>query len=343
MTHMLFRAAEKKDKEAIYRLANQSGVGITTLAKDMTTLKERLAWSCNSFNKKNNDVGDDYYLFVLEDPSNQNIVGTSAIKTLVGHDAPFYSYKLSKRTRICHALNIRHDYEILTLVNDNQGCSEVCTLYLDPAYRIHGNGLLLSRARFLFIAEYAQRFSATFIAEMRGYFDEQGNSPFWDNLGAHFFHMPFEQADRLTLSTNKQFISDLMPRGSIYVKLLSPEAQAVIGKPHPSTMPAMHILHKEGFRYNHYVDIFDAGPTIEAPRDAISSIAKSKFATINTIIDEVDSRRYIVSTTANHFRATLAHVLYDEQQKNCIVSRQTAELLQIKCGDKIRFVELHMD
>lgn len=281
---MLFRSVRKADLNAVYRLAKHSGIGMTTLPKDKEVLERRLEWACASFQKAVNQPVSEYYLFVLEDPATGKIIGTSAIEAAIGHDLPFYSYKVLKRTRISYSLNIRSDYEILSLVNDNQGRSEICTLFLEPEYRHNNNGLLLSRARFLFMAHYPARFASTVIAEMRGISDEEGHSPFWDNVGRHFFHMPFPEADRLTISTNKQFIADLMPRNPIYVKLLAPEAQAVIGKPHQSTVPAMNILMREGFRYNAYVDIFDAGPTIEAPRDQIRTIASSRIMTVKTLV-----------------------------------------------------------
>ena len=340
MAMMLFRCAREADLAAIYQLAEQGGIGITTLPKDIELLKRRLLLSLISLHKPVNSPGDEYYLFVLEDPSSGHVVGTSAIKASVGYDAPFYSYKLSKRTRMCHALNIRNDYEVLSLVNDNQGHSEICTLFLDPTYRQNSNGLLLSRARFLFIGEFQNRFSETIIAELRGISDEEGHAPFWDQIGHHFFHMTFVEADRLTLSTDKQFIADLMPRNPIYVQLLSQETQAVIGKPHPSTVPAMHILLKEGFHYNHYVDIFDAGPTIEAPREGIKSIASSTRLTINTIIDEVNSKRFIVANTSLDFRATVCQIAVAKQEGSCIISRETAQLLHVKCGDCLRVTPL---
>lgn len=60
---------------------------------------------------------------------NAEIVGVSGIESRTGHDTPFYSYKISKRTRVSRSLNIRSDYEVLSLVNDNQGRSEICTLF----------------------------------------------------------------------------------------------------------------------------------------------------------------------------------------------------------------------
>jgi arginine N-succinyltransferase len=341
MTTMLFRRAVADDLPAIHQLATNSGViGLTTLPKDIHLLKERLDWSVNSFKENVTSPNNEYYLFVLEEPTSQKIIGTSAIQSSVGFDTPFYSYKVSKRTRICHDLDIRNDYKVLSPVNDNQGSSEICTLFLDPTYRKQHNGLLLSLARFLFIAQYPQRFSPTIIAEMRGISDEEGHSPFWDQIGAHFFHMSFAEADRLTISTNKQFIADLMPRNLIYVPLLSPAAQAVIGQPHESTLPAMTILLREGFHYNNYVDIFDAGPIIEASRDSIKTATTSNVVTIENIVNELSSKPFLIANTSLDFSATVSQAIINNEQTACTLDRLTSELLGVKCGDSVRISPL---
>ena len=55
------------------------------------------------------------------------------------------------------------------------------------------------------------------------------------------------------------FIAELMPKHSIYIHLLPESAQQVIGEVHQNTAPAKRMLENEGFRYENYVDIFDAG------------------------------------------------------------------------------------
>ncbi len=333
---MLFRTALDSDVDAIYQLAKQSGVGMTTLPKDKNLLAKRINWSVASSKKTVKEPQHEYYLFVLENQKNKEIVGISAIESRVGYETPFYSYKLSRRTRISRSLNIRSDYEVLSLVNDNQGRSEICTLFLSPKYRKNNNGLLLSKGRFLFMAQHPQRFSSTIIAEMRGMSNKHGVSPFWENVGKHFFHMTYEEADRLTLATDKQFISDLMPRNPIYIKLLSAAAQEVIGQPHPSTLPAMNILLKEGFRYNKYVDIFDAGPTLEAPVAKIKTIELSQLVTIKSLSDEVSSADYLLCNSQLPFAAIIDSVLINPKENTCILSKKSAQLLNVHCGDTIR-------
>ncbi|MBA3536760.1 MAG: arginine N-succinyltransferase [Tatlockia sp.] len=340
---MLFRSARETDLDAIHNLAVHCGIGMTSLPKDKKLLQQRLDRSSTSFHKALNSPSNEHYLFVLEDPANSEIVGTSAIEAATGYELPLYYYKITKRTRICHSLNIRSDYEVLHLVNDNQGRSELCSLFLKPEYRHNANGLLLSRARFLFIAHYPKRFAETIIAELRGISDDWGNSPFWESVGRHFFPMSFAEADQLTASTNKQFIADLMPRNPIYVKLLTPEAQAVIGKPHSSSIAAMNILLQEGFRYNSTIDLFDAGPTIEAPYKQIRTVRANRIMTIKSISDEVSSKLFILANTKLDFRATIAKVIFNPDQGTCIIAKETAALLDLKLGECLRITPLHID
>jgi arginine N-succinyltransferase len=337
---MLFRCALDSDIDEIQRLAKHSGVGMTTLPKNKKLLTKRLAWSSESFNKEALKPENEYYFFVLEDSHLNKVVGTSAIDARVGHRVPFYSYKVSKRTRVCHSLKINSEYETLSLVNDHQGSSELCTLFLKQEYRKNNNGILLSKARFLFMANEPLRFASTVIAELRGLSDDQGHSPFWDHVGAHFFHMSFAKADRLTLATNKQFIADLMPRNPIYVPLLPKEAQLAIGQPHPSALPAMNILLKEGFRYNKYVDIFDAGPTIEASLSEIKTSAHSLVMEINNICDEVSSPVFLLANNQVDFRATISGALSNPESTACTISKEAADLLKVQRGDTIRIAPL---
>ena len=76
--------------------------------------------------------------------------------------------------------------------------------------------------------------------------------------------MDFDRADYLTGVGQKTFVAELMPKHPIYIDLLPETARAVIREPHPNTRPALSLLESEGFRCEGYVDIFDAGPTVQA-------------------------------------------------------------------------------
>ncbi|MDG4870301.1 arginine N-succinyltransferase, partial [Guyparkeria sp. 1SP6A2] len=86
------------------------------------------------------------------------------------------------------------------------------------------------------------------------------------------FSIEFSQADHLTGIGQKAFIAELMPKHPLYVDFLSEPAQQVIAKVHPNTEPARKILEDEGMRYEGYIDIFDAGPTLEAYIDDLRMV-----------------------------------------------------------------------
>ena len=123
------------------------------------------------------------------------------------------------------ALDVYTAAPTLFLANDHTGHTELCSLFLDQAYRHGKNGALLAKSRLLFIAEFAERFAPKVIAELRGRLDADGTSPFWEGLGRHFFAMEYSTADYLTGIGQKSFIAELMPKHPVYVNLL-PDARA---------------------------------------------------------------------------------------------------------------------
>lgn len=213
---------------------------------------------------------------------------------------------------------------------------ELCTLYLDAKYRINNNGRFLSKCRFLFMAEHEHRFSHTIIAEMRGVSDVNGNSPFWQWLEEHFFSMDFPTADYLSGIGKKEFIAELMPKYPIYVSLLSKEAQAVIGKVHENTLPALRLLEREGFVSRGYVDIFDGGPTVESELRSIKTIQNSQRFQVQIAKVVNTHNTMICNTKVADFRAVQMPIDIIEEQQLAKIDQATADALQIKEGDWIR-------
>lgn len=334
----IFRAVKKSDLEDVYQLALTSGFGLTTLPKNKAELALRIQRSISSF-KKNPEVPfDENYLFVLEDLTTNKIIGTSAIEAGVGYDLPFYAYRVSKISNFCHKLGLRVEYNVLTLNNDFQGLTEIGTLYLDSKYRTNKNGLLLSRARFLFMAFAPERFANEVIAEMRGVSDKDGISPFWQSFGSHFFKISFAKADELSVLTDKQFIADLLPQQPVQTNLLSDDAQLAIGQPHKSTIPAMKILEKEGFSYDNYVDIFDAGPAIKAKMTEISTIKNLTKLPVVSINNVENANSYFISNTILEFRALKAQALINDL--GVVLSDDVANALQVNIGDEIQLSKI---
>ncbi len=335
---IIVRPIQDGDYDALHQMAVDSGHGFTSLPINEALLKKRIARAEESFAKVVDEPGDEGYLFVMEDTETGKVVGTSGIEAAVGLDDAFYHYHLGKVIHSSRELNIYNTVETLSLCNDYTGATEICTLFLSDSHRKDNNGRFLSRFRFLFIAEHQQRFADTIIAEMRGVSDEEGRSPFWNWLEEHFFSMDFPTADYLTGIGKKVFIAELMPKYPIYVNLLSKDAQAVINKVHPKTVPAVRLLEAEGFARRGYVDIFDGGPTVEATRDNVKTIRQSLRCQV--IIGEADTdERYIIcNTQVKNFRATQAPLFLRETAQQVVISQAVADAIDVKENDWVRIV-----
>ena len=335
---IIVRPIKKSDLKSLYQIAVDSGHGFTSLPVNEQLLQQRIHHAEESFAKDVKEAGNEGYLFVMEDTETGEVVGTSGIEAAVGLDDAFYHYHLGKVVHSSRELNIYNTVETLSLCNDYTGASEICTLFLSDSHRKNNNGRFLSRFRFLFIAEHKERFSDTIIAEMRGISDENGSSPFWQWLEEHFFSMDFPTADYLTGIGKKVFIAELMPKYPIYVNLLSKEAQAVIDKVHPKTVPALRLLEAEGFARRGYVDIFDGGPTVESHVNNVRTVNHSKRCQV--IIGEVQSTdNYIIcNSKVDGFRATQAPLSLRDTANQVVISQEVADALMIGEGDWVRLV-----
>ena len=340
---MIIRPIAHADLPGLLQLVASAGVGLTTLPSNESALAQRIDASVSSFAGKA-DKADELYLFVLEDTSGRRVVGTCGIAAAVGLREAWYTYRVGLAVHASKALGVFSQTQTLFLSNDHTGHSELCSLFLDPAWRRDRNGNLLSKSRFLFIAQHRARFAKKIIAELRGISDANGQSPFWESLGRRFFSMEFSEADYLTGIGKKSFVAELMPKHPLYTSFLTPEAQAAIGQTHPLTEPARRMLEAEGFRYEGCVDIFDAGPTVECDVDDVSAVSRS--AVFNAVIDDnstpLMSERAVTFLVANtqfgNFRAAM--VAAAPKDNTFSLNSGTAAALQISGGDVVRAVPL---
>ena len=333
--HVL-RPIREDDLPGLIALARASGGGLTTLPPEEAFLGHRIDDSLRAFQPRVRQPGGEYYLFALEDTTRGELVGVSAIAARVGGFDPWYSYEIRSEHHAHAPLGIARDIRVLHLKAEHRGPSEVCSLLLRPDCRRSGSGRLLSLGRFLFMAAHRLRFTPLVIAEMRGYVDQTGHSPFWEAVGRHFFDFDFYRADVLSGLGEKQFIADLMPRHPIYVPLLPPEVQAVIGRVHHDTEPALALLLAEGFVPSDEVDIFDAGPLLRCAMENVRVVRQSRVAVVRSAAAAVSPSepRVLVANGALDFRAGLAAVVTHDDG-TVSVDRQTAGALNVEAGDKL--------
>ena len=338
---LVVRPVKKEDLDRLYELSGKVTVGLTTFPHDRKILTQRLKKAALSFAEKPQKPGGEIYMFVLEDLSKKKLVGTSAIFSKVGGYEPSYTYRIETLTKKSKALKMTKTIQYLRLVRDYNGPTEIGTLFLDPQYRRSGNGRLLSLSRFLFMAQYRSCFENTVMVEIRGIIDKEGHSPFWEAVGKHFFDIEFGKADLMVMK-DKSFIEDLMPEHPIYIPLLPKEAQEVIGKVHPDTQPAVHLLENEGFVFNNEIDIFEAGPTLTAKVNHIRTVKESQEARLIRIDPALkDEENFLIAKVDkfNDFRVTLGDIkILSKTQVE--LSTDVAERLKAKSGSKIRFAPL---
>ncbi|WP_447592833.1 arginine N-succinyltransferase [Aquipseudomonas campi] len=334
---MIVRPVRNADLPALFDLARSTGAGLTTLPANEERLAHRVGWAEKAF-RGEAERADADYLFVLEDDDGK-VVGISAVAGAVGLREPWYNYRVGLTVCASQELKIYREIPTLFLANDLTGNSELCSLFLHADHRTGLNGRLLSKARFLFIAEFRELFGDKVIAEMRGMSDAAGRSPFWESLGRHFFKMEFSQADYLTGVGNKAFIAELMPKFPLYTCFLSEDARNVIGRVHPDTEPALAMLKGEGFSNQGFVDIFDAGPAIEAETAKIRAVR--------------DSQTLVLAVGTPGDSAT-PYLIHNRKREDCritaaparavagtlVVDAQTAKRLQLAVGAQVRAVAL---
>ncbi len=329
------RTARIDDLQYLYEMAKLTGGGFTNLPADRESLTQKLERSERAYQSDTNAHGDDLFVMVLENVETGAVRGTSQLFTKVGQTWPFYSYRLSVLRQTSKELNRTFSAEMLSLVTDLEGASEVGGLFLHPGERAGGLGMLLARSRYLFIKEHRDRFGDKIFAELRGVIDEAGGSPFWDGLAGRFFGMSFQEADYFNAIHGNQFIADLMPKHPIYTAMLSETARAAIGVPHPNGRAAMRMLENENFSYDGYIDIFDGGPTMIAKTDNVTSIHNAKSAKISGI-DGGETKAIISHGSLEEFQATYA--MLDENDDGVTIDKQAAIKIGLSVGDEIRYI-----
>lgn len=337
---LVIRSIAASDLDALIDLSTQVGGGMTTLKPDRKMLGDRVDCAVASFAETIPPHERDY-MFVLDDTANGRLAGVCAIKAAVGLTEPFYNYRIGTLVHSSRELNVFTRMETLYLSNDLTGATELCSLFLQPDYRVGYNGKWLSKSRFLFIAQFQQLFTEKIIAEMRGYLLEDGTSPFYEGLGRHFFKMDFNHVDGLTAMGKKSFIAELMPRQPLYVDYLPESAREVIGQVHRSTLPARKLLEQEGMHYDGYVDIFDAGPVLQGRVSDLRSVRDSVLRVAAEGRPEGETECLLVSNTKLHdFRMVLAQATIEGAQ--VALSAQELALLHCQAGDTVRTLSLNV-
>lgn len=340
---MIIRPIAPRDLDALEQIATESGPGFTSLMPDRDALSRKIDHSVESFARTVTKPGDEHYLFVLEDSTTGDIMGTTGIEAAAGVSRPLVHFR---RNAVIHHSEDRQKRQVeesLTRSQHYTGCTEVCSLYLRPEFRRANAGKLLSRVRFLFMALHPERFADTVIAEMRGVSDASGQSPFWDWLRHQVADLDFMSATQLACCGQSGFIDRFIPATPLYTRQMTSEAIAAIGQVHEETRAARHMLEREGFRHQGFVDLLDGGPTLECRRSDIASVRETYMA--NTVTGQQDpadnsggtgKSAIVANASCSEFRATVTDQVWPATYSNdLVVEPQIAKQLDLGDGSLV--------
>ena len=330
---LVVRPAGTGDLDTLMELAILSGRGFTSLPEDEPTLRQRLELSAASFGGQC-AAPEAWYTLMLEDTDDGTVIGVAGVKAAVGVKRPFFSFRVVTLAQSSPILDLRFDHKALVMVNECAGWSEVGSLFLRPERRKGGAGKLLAQSRYMLIGAQPERFAEMVLAELRGWFDDDGSCPFWDHVASRFFRLPFDEADKMSASTDGQFILDLAPRHPIYVELLPASASEAIGKVHRDGEGARVMLERERFRYSGLVDLFDAGPTMTCARDDILTVRAAQRLRVQFGEVEGDELALVSMHEIARFRAVRAPVAVAGEVVT--ISKAAGEALGVREGEALR-------
>ncbi|MEA3252810.1 MAG: arginine N-succinyltransferase [Pseudomonadota bacterium] len=274
---LVVRPAKPADLPGLERLAGSATPRLTNLPTHRDRLEERITRSQRSLSREVDFPGDESYTFVLEDLERREVVGTATIRAHAGAHEAYYTYRQETLIHASQQLNVRREVQTLSLSHEVSDASLLCALSLDARYKGTSAESLLRRSRLMFIAQYPERFAEILAIAFPGYLDDDGESPFWNSVGRHFFVRGYQEMNHLAGVRSKSFIAEVMPQFPLYLPLLTPAARAAIGQEHPAHEAALGEMLAEGFSRSRHVDIFDAGPLIKADRERLATFRHSTW------------------------------------------------------------------
>jgi arginine N-succinyltransferase len=307
---ILLRPMQEKDITDLLEFANTPGM--FNLPKSREAALKRLELSQTAFDRRSEEKGQAKFVFVAEDLDTGQILGTSMIAGKHGTpDVPHYYFKVGQERRYSNAVQAGFIHGTLTLKIERDGPSELGALVVRASHRGHPSkvGKQIVLVRFLFLAQHRDLFEPSVIAELLPPLDVEGHSPLWESIGRRFTNLDYWEADALA-AKNKEFITDLFPRGKIYTTFLTADARNAIGKVAGMTEPLFHLLKKIGFRYNNEIDPFDGGPHLRAKVDQIAPVRSARVFTVklDTAESEAPQWRGMIApegVPAKDFRAVM--------------------------------------
>ncbi len=335
---IVIRPVTIDDFGAYVKLAFASHINFTTLPKNERLLEMRFTKALSSFLDASLVLDHQSYLFVAEDTGTKKLLGIAAISSTSGGNEPLFFFRKEYIHNKSQLVPVVKKLAVLNPISYLHGPSEVGSLFVDPSSRGTGIGKLLSLSRFLFIAAFPDKFTGSFISELRGPVVD-GVSIFWEAIGRRFFDVSFDEVQEM-MSYSRNFIHDFLPQYPIYIDLLPKDVQNAIGMVDQETQGAFSLLQRLGFKITDEVDVIDGGPKVMAKKEDLIPINASRMMQVSKINDacELDKQEYIIANERFCFRAVLAPIILLDES-NITINSETSLHLKIGLGDYVRIFD----
>ncbi len=335
----LIRDAHKSDLDGLAKLA--SVLNSVNLPNNRDALEEILDQSGRSFSSRIKEPLEREYLFVLEDPRNNRLVGTSMIIAQHGtKDAPHIYLDVSTREHYSATLDKLFKHQVLSIGYHYDGHTEIGGLVVDPAYRGQDKpGKQLSFIRFLFLAMHKKLFRDRVLAELLPPLLPDGRSQLWEHFGRKFTGLDYQAADKLSRE-NKEFIQQLWPQTDVYATFFPDKVRATIGKVGPNTEPVKNMLEKIGFTYTERIDPFDGGPHFEANVADITVVQKYRRTQVAEEVLDRQAEEWLVAAERGsgkgRIRAVKTPLVITDDQ--ALLPAAAREALRVEPGDRVHAI-----
>lgn len=336
---LLLRDVQKSDLEELSRLANV--LDTVNLPANEKALAELVEASTRSFAGKVRDPLECLYLFVLQDTKSGRLIGTSQIIAMHGtRESPHVYLDLYEREHYSASIDRHFKHVVMQIGYNYEGLTEIGGLVVHPDFRgMDKPGKQLSWVRFLYLAMHRTRFRDRVLAELLPPLLPDGRSVLWESFGARFTGLTYQEADKLSRQS-KEFIKELFPSGEVYVDLLPPQVQKVIGKVGPQTEGVKKMLEAIGFTYDQRIDPFDGGPHFSAATGDIKLVREYRRAKVMAEDLEREWEEKLVGVenprAKQKFHAVKAACRLDDDK--AYLPAKVKELLGLEPGDRIHTV-----
>jgi arginine N-succinyltransferase len=202
------------------------------------------------------------------------------LRSRIGMDSPRPWYHVGCVVHASRHLQLFHRQTILLLGNDHTGAAELADWGWDRSLlKVSEQAAVLQmllRTALLLLAREHWQPGGVLIVELPGLRDAQGQSPFWQGLGRHFYAGPVQQAAQRHGEHWRTLVASLLPRQPVYTSFLPEATQQAIAQIDPRAGMLADLLTAEGLSYDQHITIDDGGPVFSARTAQLPTLLRAR-------------------------------------------------------------------